>query len=62
LRDLGDYEGAKEGYLKALEINKRSFGEYHDKYIRTLGNLSNNLRDLGDYEGAKEGFSKALEI
>jgi tetratricopeptide (TPR) repeat protein len=48
--------------LKTLEIFKRSFGEYHDQYIRTLGNLSNVLRDLGDYKGAKEGFSKALEI
>jgi hypothetical protein len=39
--------------LKALEINKRSFGEDHVEYARTLNNLSNVLRDLGDYEGAK---------
>jgi hypothetical protein len=39
LRDLGDYEGAKEGYLKALEINKRSFGEDHVQYARSLENL-----------------------
>jgi tetratricopeptide (TPR) repeat protein len=53
LVNLGDYEGAKEGYLKALEIKKRSFGEDHVEYARILENLSIVLRDLGDYEGAK---------
>jgi tetratricopeptide (TPR) repeat protein len=51
--DLGDYEGAKEGYLKALEINKRSYGENHVNYARTLVNLSNVLSKLGDYERSK---------
>jgi tetratricopeptide (TPR) repeat protein len=48
--------------LKALEINKRSYGENHVKYANNLENLSNVLYDLGDYEGAKEGYLKALEI
>jgi hypothetical protein len=26
---LEDYEGAKKGYLKTLEIFKRSYGENH---------------------------------
>jgi hypothetical protein len=39
--------------LEALEINKRSFGEDHVQYAKTLGNISTVLRDLGDYEGAK---------
>jgi hypothetical protein len=39
--------------LKALEINKRSFGEDHVEYARNLENLSNVLDDLGDYEEAK---------
>jgi hypothetical protein len=39
--------------LKALEINKRSYGEDHVNYARTLENLSNVLSDLGDFEGAK---------
>jgi hypothetical protein len=39
--------------MMALEIMKRSFGEDHVEYARTLGNLSTVLRDLGDYEGAK---------
>jgi hypothetical protein len=33
---LGDYEGAKEGCLKALEINKRSYGEDHVEYASNL--------------------------
>jgi hypothetical protein len=36
LQDLGDYKGAKEGYLKALEINKISYGENHVNYARNL--------------------------
>jgi tetratricopeptide (TPR) repeat protein len=48
--------------LKALEIYKRSFGEYHIKYARTLENLSIVLENLSDYEGAKKGYLKALEI
>jgi tetratricopeptide (TPR) repeat protein len=48
--------------LKALEINKRSFGEDNVQYATTLGNLSGVLLNLGDYEGAKQGFLKALEI
>jgi hypothetical protein len=39
--------------LKALEINKRRFGEDHVEYARTLENLSNVLSDLGDLEGAR---------
>jgi hypothetical protein len=48
LSNLGDYEGAKLGYLMALEINKRSFGEDHVQYAETLENLSVVLRNLGD--------------
>jgi hypothetical protein len=39
--------------LKALEINKKHYGEDHVEYARTLENLSNELSGLGDYEGAK---------
>jgi tetratricopeptide (TPR) repeat protein len=59
---LGDYEGAKKGFSKLLEINKRTYGEYHPLFAKILMNLSNALLNLGDYEGAKEGFSKALDI
>ncbi len=29
LRNMGDYKGAKEGYQKALEIDKKNYGEDH---------------------------------
>jgi tetratricopeptide (TPR) repeat protein len=48
--------------LKALEINKKNYGENHVKYARNLENLSTVLMEFGDYEGAKEGYLKALEI
>jgi hypothetical protein len=33
---LGEYEKAKEGYLKALEIEKKYYGEDHVEYACTL--------------------------
>ena len=56
LKDLGDYDSAKEGYLKALEIKNKYYGEDHVRYATTLGNLSIVLDYLGDYESAKEGY------
>jgi tetratricopeptide (TPR) repeat protein len=60
--NLGDYEGAKQGYLRALEINRKAFGEDHTEYARTLQNLSVALLDLGNYNQALEGFQKCKEI
>jgi hypothetical protein len=45
LRDLGENEVAKQGYLKVLEIKKISFGEDHILYSNTLENLSCVLKD-----------------
>ena len=56
LRNLGDYEAAKEGYYKALEIEKNHYGEDHVSYATTLGNLAGVLDNLGDYEEAKVGY------
>jgi hypothetical protein len=49
LEKLGDYLGAKEGYLKALEIFKKNFGEEHAQFVSTLGSFSGALTKLGDY-------------
>jgi hypothetical protein len=46
---LGDYEVAKKGYQKALEIKKRNFGEDHISNATFLGCLAGVLKDLGDY-------------
>ena len=37
LRDVGDSRSAKERYEKALEIEKKHFGEDHLEYATTLG-------------------------
>jgi hypothetical protein len=36
LDKLGEYQKAKEGYLKALKITKKHFGESHVDYATTL--------------------------
>jgi tetratricopeptide (TPR) repeat protein len=36
LERLGEFEKAKEGYLKALEIFKKYYGEDHIDYATTL--------------------------
>jgi hypothetical protein len=53
---LGDYRGAKRGYEKCLEINRRVFGEEDINYINNLESLSIVNRNLGDYLVAKEGL------
>jgi hypothetical protein len=35
--------------VKALDIEKKNFGEEHVQYASTLNNLSGTLRILGDY-------------
>ena len=62
MEKLGDYEGANQGFLRALEIKRKAFGEDHIEYAKTLHNLSNVLLSLGDYEEAKQGYLRALEI
>ena len=59
---MGDYQSAKDGYQKVLEIKKKHFGEDHISYATTLGNLSGVFQDMGDYKSAKEGYQKNLEI
>ncbi len=62
LRDLGDLDGAKENYQRALEIGEAVYGKDHPTAAGHINNLGNVLRDLGDLEGAKEHFERALAI
>ncbi len=36
LKKLGDYQGAREGYQKSLEIERAYYGENHPLYATTL--------------------------
>ena len=53
MENLGDYEGAKLGYLKILEIQKRVYGEDNPQYASALKDFSRERKNLGDYKGAK---------
>jgi hypothetical protein len=43
LRSLGEYEKSYDGFLKALEIIKKFFGEDHVEFANTLQNLCGTL-------------------
>ena len=53
MRDLGEYEEAKLGYLKILEIKKKVCGEDHADYASALEDFSRKMSYLGDKKGAK---------
>jgi hypothetical protein len=40
---MGEYNEAKQGYLKALKIDKKHYGEDHVEYAFTLHSLSGVL-------------------
>jgi tetratricopeptide (TPR) repeat protein len=62
LEDLGDYQGAKEHYERALAIDEEVYGPDHLEVAGDFNNLGNVLEDLGDYQGAKEHYERALSI
>jgi tetratricopeptide (TPR) repeat protein len=47
LENLGEFEKAKEGYLKVLDTYKKHYGDNHTEYARTLFNLSRTLNNIG---------------
>jgi tetratricopeptide (TPR) repeat protein len=60
LKDLGDYERAKELLQKALRSDEANFGENHPTTAIRYSNLALVFQDLGDYEQAKELLQKAV--
>ncbi len=59
LKDLGDYQGAKELLEKAKKSAEKNFGEKHPTTAVSYSNLATVLQELGDYQGAKELLEKA---
>ena len=57
---MGNYNSAKQGYEKVLEVFKKHFGEDHVEYAITLANLSGVLYSQKDYFSAKNGYEKVL--
>jgi len=58
----GEYEKAKEYYLKALQIRKDVLGENHPDTAASYGNLGRLYGKTGEYEKAKEYYLKVLQI
>jgi len=59
LRNLGDYEGAKNLFEKAMRSAEQNFGESHPTTAESYSNLATVLQDLGDYKEAKNLLEKA---
>jgi tetratricopeptide (TPR) repeat protein len=60
LQELGDLEGAKALYERALAIGDRVLDPDHLNIAVYAGNLGRNLQELGDLEGAKAQVERAL--
>ena len=62
LKDLGDYEGAKELLEKATRSAEKNFGAEHPTTAVRYSNLALVLKALGDYEGALKLSEKSVDI
>ena len=62
LIDLGDLEGARTHFQRALAIDEKAFGPDHPNVAIAVDNLGLVLKDLGDPEGARTHFQRALRI
>jgi tetratricopeptide (TPR) repeat protein len=61
LRNLGNYEVAKELYLRVLAIREKVLGTDHPDTTRSMGNLALALQDQGRYEEAEKVSRRALD-
>jgi tetratricopeptide (TPR) repeat protein len=62
LKELADYEGAKNNFERALAIGEKIYGPDHPNVAIRVNNLGLVLKDLGDLQGAKKNFERALAI
>ncbi|MBV0899303.1 MAG: tetratricopeptide repeat protein [Wolbachia endosymbiont of Fragariocoptes setiger] len=60
--NIGEYNKQKELLKKALEIEKKHYGNKHIKVATTMINLGNIYGMLGKYNKQKELLEKALGI
>lgn len=62
LKDLGDFEGAKDLLQRAMDSDEKNFGTDHPTTAVRYSNLALVLQDLGDYKGAILLAQQALEV
>ena len=60
--EIGDYNNAKEYYLKELKTNEKLLGEEHPDTATSYNNLAELYRSMGAYEKAEPLHLKALKI
>ena len=58
----GDYEGARQHYLHALEVRCHLLGEEHPDTADSYNNIGMLLRDLGDFSGCRAHLERALAL
>lgn len=62
LHDMGDLQGAKKMYERALKIDEINLGIDHPHTAQSLNNLGRVLHDLKDLDSAKELLERATKI
>lgn len=58
----GRYTDAEKLYLKAIEIQKKSWGENHLEYANLLNSMGLISKQLGNYSKAEDYYLKGLSI
>ena len=59
---MGDLEGARGCFERALGIGEAVYGPDHPNVATFVNNLGTVLRELGDLKGARECYERALGI
>ena len=62
LKNLGDYQSARELLEKAVRSDEQNFGPGHPNTALRYSNLATILQDLGDYQGARELLEKVVQL
>ena len=62
LGEMGDFEGAQEHMMRALDIDAATSGPEHPEVASDLNSLGSVLRDFGDLDAAREHVQRALDI
>jgi len=62
LRMIGDYDGARAAFERALIIDEKAFGLEHPTVATRVNNLGSVLLELNDLNGARAAFERALVI
>jgi tetratricopeptide (TPR) repeat protein len=60
LHGLGNLGRARDLFERAIESERKTFGEDHPRLVTSRSNLAALLRDIGDLSGAKDLLESAI--